>query len=248
MENNTTPQVVIIVPCYNEEKRLESKAFTNFVHNNSNYSVCFVNDGSKDNTSSLLKDLCKQYPNKLMLIDNNDNRGKAEAIRCAMTQLHDKYTYIGFCDADLATPLEEFTQLYNACSLDYPIIFGSRIKRLGAHIERNITRHYIGRCFATAVSIVFNIPVYDSQCGAKLFHCDSVQALFDKPFQSTWLFDVEILVRTKLKYGNYSTVKEIPLSEWKEKGGSKINFSYWFKAPFILMKLFSHYKSEGYRR
>ena len=135
--------MVIVVPCYNEEKRLQSEAFLNFIDLNEQYTICFVNDGSQDNTSVFLQTLCSRYPERLLLIDNKHNQGKAEAIRGAMTQLQGKYTYIGFCDADLATPLEEFYRLKSACTDQFPIVFGSRIKRLGAQIERNSLRHYV---------------------------------------------------------------------------------------------------------
>jgi len=94
---------------------------------------------------------------------------------------------------------------------------GSRVKKLGSHIDRLFFRHVIGRVFATLFRIVFDIKTYDSQCGAKFFTKDLIKKLFAEPFVSSWLFDLEIIIRESEK-----KMIEYPLKNWQDKKGSKI--------------------------
>ncbi|WP_435413226.1 response regulator, partial [Psychroserpens mesophilus] len=95
--------VGVVIPCYNEEERLLSKEFTNYIDKNSGYHLCFVNDGSKDQTLKVLKDLQKGREDFITVYDCEQNGGKAEAVRLGMLHMAKKedLDYIGFLDADL---------------------------------------------------------------------------------------------------------------------------------------------------
>lgn len=233
-------ETCIIIPCYNEGNRLPVETFTRFLAQNE-CSVFFVNDGSEDNTLELIIDLESKFPGKVEVIDLSSNSGKAEAVRQGFLVAFSKerFRYIGYLDADLATPLEEIEYLLKYFDRDIEVIIGSRVKRLGAVIERDLHRHYLGRIFATMASLYLDIKVYDSQCGAKIFERQVAEKLFREPFASKWLFDLELLYRLKeLDAVQFEqNILEVPLRTWKEKGDSRIKLIDFFAAPFELFRI-----------
>lgn len=237
----------IIIPCYNEEKRLNQDEFIQFVQKNPSVHFLFVNDGSKDNTWHILQDLSSLHP-QLHCLDIQPNGGKAEAVRKGMMYAHDNIPsdFFGFWDADLATPLYEINNFVQQIQREnYTIVTGLRLMRLGAKVKRKKTRHYLGRCFATAASIALGLPVYDTQCGSKLYKSNIVPLLFNKPFITRWLFDVELLARYKKEFGSHNAITDIyeyPLLEWEDVHGSQVKMKDFFKAPYELLKIIKEYK------
>jgi len=234
----------IIIPCYNEAKRLQRDNFVSYAKRNRNIYLLFVNDGSKDETGLILQNMMRHENHKIFVLDLKHNVGKAEAVRLGILEsFHWKcFDYVGYFDADLSCPLTEIKvvikiiERIKACRM----VLGSRVKRLGAEIERNELRHYIGRVVSTLASIILKLPVYDTQCGFKLFTKDYAQYVFSWKFKTTWLFDCEILARLIHKYGYEQVNKsiyEVPLNTWIEKGKSKIKFDYVFKIPIELYNI-----------
>lgn len=216
----------VAVPCYNEAERLDLTAFRDFISTHPEVVFIFVNDGSRDGTEEILKDFCSQ--NNAQYITLEKNSGKAEAVRQGMKTAESfDVDYIGFFDADLATPLSELERMLQAAENEYVYISGCRLLRLGGNISRKHARHYLGRVFATAVSLHLNLPVYDTQCGAKLYAKESIRAITAEKFVTRWFFDVEILRRLLMFYGRERIVNssfELPLLSWEDKKGSKINY------------------------
>ncbi len=245
--------ICIIIPCFNEASRLPVEDFKEFLQDNQNRLVClfFVNDGSTDGTLNVLNDLHSRFLSQTTIINLLHNKGKAEAVRVGInTALADsrRFEWIGYFDADLATPLSAIRDLYNAVNqANYQFVLGSRVLILGHRIERVWYRHYFGRIFATFASILLKLPVYDTQCGAKLIHRSICKSLFDEPFISAWFFDVELLARVIKYYGRDFVAKhllEYPLYEWVEKHESKIKISDITKIPLEFLKIYKHYKSS----
>lgn len=239
-------KICIVVPCYNEEKRLDVAAFSSFITAHPDIDFVFIDDGSKDATFALIQKLEAQFSTQVKAIKQPENGGKAEAVRCGVMFASErkKYHYIGFWDADLSTPLNEIIRMSSLFSNDTKILMGSRINRLGAEIRRDYKRHILGRIFSTFSSLILDLPVYDSQCGAKLFEASLIQDLFGKTFITKWIFDVELLARYKSKVGKntlMNTVIEVPLLKWEDVGGSKIKFTDFLKVPFELYKIKSQY-------
>ena len=241
----------IVVPCYNEGARLRNGSFLEFVLGNASIQFLFVNDGSRDNTMAVLNTLCAQSPEQMQILDIQPNGGKAEAVRKGMLtamQAGDS-RYVGFWDADLATPLEtipEFVALLDG-DKELQMVFGARIRLLGRQVHRRAIRHYLGRCFASAVSIALRLPIYDTQCGAKLFRATpELQMVLRDPFLSRWIFDVEILARyIALHHGDngylMDSIYELPLKQWEDVAGSKVHPSDFLKATFDIWRIYRTY-------
>lgn len=240
-------QTTIIIPCYNEASRLKKEEFIRFASEHPQIDFLFVNDGSSDNTLEVLKTLAIAH-SQLKYLDVQPNGGKAEAVRKGMlyaAQNH-SYDYIGFWDADLATPLYEISNFTREMQREnYNVVTGLRLMRLGAKVHRKNLRHFLGRCFATVASTMLKLPVYDTQCGAKLYKQNIVEDLFSQPFITKWLFDVELLARYAKLYGHDAAkenIYEYPLLQWEDIGGSQLKFKDFFKAPYELIKINKIYK------
>ena len=217
----------VVVPCYNEETRLPVDAFDAYLRSCDDVGFILVNDGSADATLAVLEKLAARWPGRVQALNQQPNQGKAEAVRIGCIQaLESGALYVGYFDADLATPLEAIPEF--AFVLDrnpqIDIVLGARIALLGRRIDRKPLRHYLGRVFATAASVVLDLPVYDTQCGAKLLRTTAlVRTLFDAPFGSRWIFDVELLARYVLRgEGSRDGLYELALQRWTDVGDSRV--------------------------
>ncbi|MDF1591109.1 MAG: glycosyltransferase [Desulfobacterales bacterium] len=245
-------KVCIIVPCFNEEKRISIEYFKRFYQfpESACIDISFVNDGSMDKTLYVLRQLRDDCKGHVIVYDIPENLGKAEAIRKTVLKIstNEHYDFIGYFDADLSTPLEEVFLLQECFNRnkDCQVAFGSRVKRMGASIIRKPFRHYLGRIFATFASLLLNLPVYDTQCGAKLFTRELAYRTFTEEFISRWLFDIEIFARIKELYGVEKAKKimfEVPLNNWKDRSDSKITFKDILNVPFEFLKIRKRYKT-----
>ena len=86
----------------------------------------------------------------------------------------------------------------------------------------------------------FNLGIYDTQCGAKIFSAEVIPYGFDKPFNTSWLFDIEIFVRLR-SHGLLNRGKEVPVSNWKDVDGSKLSWKSGFKIFKELLALHKNY-------
>ncbi|ARV10193.1 transcriptional regulator [Winogradskyella sp. PC-19] len=242
--------VGVVIPCYNEEERLLSEEFLDFVNTNSGYHLCFVNDGSKDNTLNVLKDLQKGREDYITVYDCEKNGGKAEAVRLGMLHMSKKedLDYIGFLDADLSTDLADFDDLVKTIETsDFKIVSGSRISRMGANITKESARKIISLTINYIIRKILSMDFKDTQCGAKIFHKDVIDIAFKEKFVTQWIFDVEIFKRMTMHFGltkAKSMLCEQPLKRWIHTDGSKLSMKDSVKIVFQLAQIAWVYRNK----
>jgi dolichyl-phosphate beta-glucosyltransferase len=243
------PDVVVVVPCYNEAARLDRAAFLGFRMPGLRF--CFVNDGSRDDTLAALQRMCDERSDLGFVLDLSHNRGKAEAVRQGLlAALELAPAAVGFWDADLATPLSELPRLRAVLDQnpEVDLVLGSRVHLLGRHIERRPLRHYLGRVFATGASLTLGLPVYDTQCGAKLLRAGPVaRELLGEPFLTRWVFDVELLARLarRARLGPPPVERrlyELPLDHWTDVPGSKVRPWDFLRSGLELVRIWNAYR------
>ena len=241
--------VCLVIPCYNEARRLPTREILDFLTTNPWLTVCLVDDGSSDGTREVLKALNRERPDRVMVLPVEVNGGKAEAVRQGVLHVSraSRSELIGYWDADLSTPLSELAGMISVFEHQPAsrFVMGSRVRRLGSKIKRRAIRRYLGRVFSTLASVILDLPIYDSQCGAKLFRRELAEVLFAERFMTRWLFDVEILARLIGQFGQEEvrrTTVEVPLSAWREVGGSKLRVAHMLEAPFELLKIRARYR------
>ncbi|MDH3381479.1 MAG: response regulator [Flavobacteriaceae bacterium] len=242
--------VGVVIPCYNEEKRLLSEEFLEFVEKHSGYHLCFVNDGSKDKTLDVLNEIRKGREDYITVYDCEKNGGKAEAVRLGMLFMAEKedLDYIGFLDADLSTDLLDFDDLVSTIeNSEYKIVSGSRISRMGANITKESARKIISMTINYIIRKILRMDFKDTQCGAKIFSKEVINIAFKEKFVTKWIFDVEIFIRMR-KYFGLNNAKamlcEKPLKRWIHADGSKLSMKDSVKIIFQLAQIAWVYRGK----
>lgn len=230
----TAPELALVVPCHNEAARLEPDAFLGFLAAHPSSHLIFVDDGSDDQTRVVLDRIQAGAPSSITVLGHAPRRGKAETVRVGILEgLRLGAPLVGFFDADLSTPLaavDDFLALLRVRPA-VELVLGSRVMLMGKDIRRKATRHYLGRVFATAASLTLDLPVYDTQCGAKILRVTAeTPSLFTSPFHSPWIFDVELIARylqLPVPAGappRRDGIYELALAAWHDRPGSKLRW------------------------
>ncbi len=232
-------KTAIIIPCYNEEKRLNPEIVISYYDKDRSVNFILVDDGSLDGTSAKLETIAEGRDQRIKVLGLKENVGKAEAVRQGVLTALATWDcdYIGYFDADFSTPLTEIPALL---ATGKEFILGSRVNLLGRCVRRRWYRHYLGRAFATAVDLLFRFGIYDTQCGAKLVARSLAQEIFARPCHSRWLFDIELIARAQKINSNrklHEFMTEVPLQQWLDSGNSRIRATDLLRVPFELIKI-----------
>ena len=216
------PLLSVVVPAYNERVRIGA-ALTRIVAyldetRPGDYEVLVVDDGSDDDTAGLVAHLAPDNP-RLRVLRYTPNRGKGHAVRYGM--LRAQGLYLLFCDADLATPIEEVETLFRRMDDAHPIAIGSR-DTPGANLTRRQSplREAGGKLFNRCVQALAVPGIRDTQCGFKLFTREAARDILSRCQVDNFSFDVEILFLARRRgYG----IAEVPV-RWAHQEGSKVRF------------------------
>ncbi len=244
----------VTIPCFNEATRLD-RAMVARLLEDPRVAIVFVDDGSTDATGALLAELARREDARVRVVSLAENSGKGEAVRRGMLASLEAAGdgVVGYLDADFATPPEELSRLLDALEARgeaTQVVLGARIARLGALVERNAARHYLGRVFATAASLVLDLAVYDTQCGAKLFRdTPALREALASPFRSRWAFDVELIGRLTAASPptRADAFLEVPLETWRDKKGSKLVGPAMLRAGLDVLRLGANVARHGKR-
>ena len=240
-ENN--PFLSIIIPAYNEERRLPGtlRAIDNYLKQQKyNYEIIVVNDGSKDKTEQVLSSLKPQISN-LKIINNKINRGKGAVVKQGMLASTGRYRL--FTDADNSTPIDQAEKILFWLEKGYDIVIGSRdVKGAVLNPPQPFLRRLSGRLFSLFRKIVLDLwEIRDTQCGFKGFSKKAADDIFSRLKTKGFLFDVEaLLLAKKLGY----RIKEVGI-HWKNDLESKVTFGSAIEMGMGLFKLRKQLSKKG---
>lgn len=237
--------VTIVVPCYNEEKRLDPEKFIHYLTFRHNSRLLFVDDGSTDGTMEIIDRLKGAFPERVIIEKYEQNKGKAYAVRHGMLKAYEigGVDFAAFIDADLAIPIDQVDGLIQELKLKKKTIAitSRRLKRVMGNTG---IRADLSAWLNDLINFLFfrGDKISDTQCGCKAFAIERIPELFEEPFVSRWLFDIEVLLRAKKKEMLWQQVVEVPLARLNDNSGSKIALFYGFKLLRDLQRIRKVYK------
>ena len=223
-------EISIVVPAYNEEKRIVSflKRLLDFAGNKNGFEIIFVDDGSTDNTLKLIRDYCKGYDNT-RIISYKVNKGKGGAVREGV--MHSRGKKVLFIDSDGSIDPKQILQMSK--HLDkYDAVVGTRASSR-SKVSQPLFRKVIGICFNVYTNFLFGLSIRDKLCGFKGFKRDVAHVIFRDLVSMKFVFDIELFYRIKI-YG-FSLYQQ-PI-KWVHKWNSKIKPIDPFKMVFELVDL-----------
>jgi hypothetical protein len=216
-----TRSISIVIPAYNEEKRLPvtlERVNCYLAGGGWEFSeVLVVDDGSRDATAAIAKDFATRRPG-IRVLRNPGNRGKGYSVRHGMLEAKGEWTL--FSDADLSAPLEELETLWSAArEARAQVAIGSRaLDRSLIGVHQPVLRESAGKLFNLAVRAFTGLPFWDTQCGFKLFETRIARDIFRRQQLERFGFDVEVLfIARKLGY----SIIEVPV-RWNDVAGTKV--------------------------
>lgn len=213
-------KVAIILPVYNEVKRIDNclKPLLNYFSNlNSNYLILIVDDGSTDNSINYITNNYKIK--NLDLIKLNKNYGKGYAVRKGVLHaLAGNYQHIIFGDSDGSWSIKALSNMISDLQNGSDLTIGTRILK---DINTPFYRKFISTITRYIYRSIFDLnSIIDTQAGLKGFSFHAAEKIFPNCTQNGWLFDIEILILARRKK---IEISQIPIS-WDHQEGSKINF------------------------
>lgn len=234
--------ILLIVPAYNEESRLDSLSYFTSLSSIPNLRLCFVDDGSTDKTPEILRRISESTNSFFLQLPQNF--GKAEAIRQGLlfVKTFSNPNFVGFLDCDGAFPVHSVEVFLQESIKKFHLepnlsgIIASRVMLSGRAINRSSSRHYVSRILLTLVGLfVENLP-YDSQSGLKLFRStEEFWISLKEHFRTRWFFDVELLIRNG--FLKERKLWEEPVTSWNDVAGSHLRYRNFLRILLEIAKI-----------
>ncbi len=205
----SSPLVSVVIPAYNEEKRLVSTLERIDAHCRAAgrpYELIVVNDGSTDRTADAAREW-KPADSPLFVIDRGRNRGKGFSVREGVDRARGDWIF--FSDADLSTPIEEMEKFLARLESGVEVVIGSRnLPESRLEVKQPWYRRIMGKVFNLLVRLLAVPGVRDTQCGFKAFSRRAAEMIFSRARIDGFSFDVEILyLARKLRL----KIEEVPV-------------------------------------
>jgi glycosyltransferase involved in cell wall biosynthesis len=214
-----TPELSIVVPSYNEERRLPAslEKIADYIREKRpNSEVLVVDDGSTDATEAVAESWRERIPN-LRVLSNGVNRGKGFSVRHG--SLEARGDAVLFTDADLSAPIEEAEKLLEALKT-CDVAIGSRaVNRDLIEVHESPFREFAGIIFNRIVRLTLRLPFVDTQCGFKVFRRERCKIIFEQQTIERFGFDPELLY---LARHHGLSVMEVPV-RWAHSPATKVN-------------------------
>jgi glycosyltransferase involved in cell wall biosynthesis len=208
----------IVIPVYNEERRLPStleNLFSFLSTQPYTAEVIVVENGSEDRTLKIALEFAERY--KTLRVLQAPKRGKGLAVRKGMLAAKGSYRFM--CDADFSMPVSEINRFLPPALEDFDIAIASREAPGAVRYNEPHYRHIVGRIFNALIRILALPGLNDTQCGFKCFRAAVTEDLFRSQTVEGWSFDVELLFIARQR--GYRII-ELPIP-WYFNSESKIN-------------------------
>jgi dolichyl-phosphate beta-glucosyltransferase len=199
--NEHAPELSIVIPAFNEEKRLPRtlarihEYFLSQSRGGKDVEIIVVDDGSVDSTAKIAEEWARQFPGS-RLVSNGSNRGKGYSVRHGMLEARGRVAL--FTDADLSSPIEESEKLLAAIAAGNDVAIGSRaIDRSLIEVHQHAFRELAGIIFNRFVRLFTGLPFHDTQCGFKAFVVQPSRIVFEQQRIERFGFDPEVLFLAK---------------------------------------------------
>jgi glycosyltransferase involved in cell wall biosynthesis len=214
------PSLFILIPAYNEERRIEPvlREYAEFFGKNydGKFEIVVVLNGCTDDTYGVVKKVAAEYPAVQVLLFH-DPIGKGGALIEGL-KLSSNADLIGYVDADGATPPRAFMDLLKEID-SADCVIGSRwVPGAVIHQSQQSHRRFASRVFHFIVQLLFWMDIRDTQCGAKVMKAEAVEKIHDNLTIADMAFDINLLYA--LKHAGFK-ILEVP-TEWTDRAGSKV--------------------------
>jgi glycosyltransferase involved in cell wall biosynthesis len=218
----TQPSLLLLIPAYNEERRIEPvlRDYARYFqqHYHGKFQLVVVLNGCRDNTLGVVQRVRADYP-AISFLDFSDPIGKGGALIEGL-KLAPLADVIGYVDADGATPPPAFHDLVKHIAEADCVIASRWLPGAVLHVEQSGKRQFASRVFHLIVELLFRMHIRDTQCGAKIMRRQAVETVHSTLRIADMAFDINLLY--SLHRAGFK-ILEVP-TEWTDKIGSKVHF------------------------